>query len=326
MRVVLLLHRAQPGQVRPVVRLLPVREVRDRCSSRTRLPRPPASAPPARQFDPRARCAAPARRSTGSTRARCDARTPSRLGATRFSAPPYESISSAPDDAPRASTTERNFASCAVVGTLRDVVRRADERLVPRRGAARQRVPQAAGPALDEIEPRRGAGRQLRRGRAERRERRLERRLAAEVLPEHLHRRPARPGGEPAERAECVRLVAAPTPRKLATTCSACAHGQVAMKYEPCDTACVRKTSRVTIPKLPPPPPRHAQNRSAWWFLSATRTLPSAVTICTETRLSEASPQARDASPKPPPSAWPPMPTLGHVPAGIASPCAARPL
>ena len=48
--------------------------------------------------------------------------------------------------------------------------------------------------------------------------------------------------------------------------------------------------------------------------------LPSAVTICTETRLSDASPQARDASPKPPPSAWPPMPTLGHVPAGIASP------
>ena len=98
-----------------------------------------------------------------------------------------------------------------------DVVGRADECLVPRRGAARQVVPQAAGPALDEIEPRRSAGRQLRRGRVERRERRLERRLAAEVLPEHLHRRPARPGGEPAERAERVRLVRAPSARKLAT-------------------------------------------------------------------------------------------------------------
>ncbi len=50
----------------------------------------------------------------------------------------------------------------------------------------------------------------LRRGRPERRERGLQVRLAAEELPEHLHRRPARPGGEAAERAERVGRVRRP--------------------------------------------------------------------------------------------------------------------
>src|SRR5581483_11493275 len=108
----------------------------------------------------------------------------------------------------------------------------------------------------------------------------------------------------------------------LATTSSTCVHGHVPTKYAPCDTACVRNANEVAIPKLPPPPPRQAQKRSG--CASTTRTLPSAVTICTESRLSEARPHAREASPKPPPSTCPPIPTVGHEPAGIAAPCAFR--
>jgi len=44
---------------------------------------------------------------------------------------------------------------------------------------------------------------------------------------------------------------------------------------------------------------------------------PSAVTIRTLRRLSQASPNAREAKPCPPPSASPAIPTVGHEPAGI---------
>src|SRR2546430_6093124 len=40
---------------------------------------------------------------------------------------------------------------------------------------------------------------------------------------------------------------------------------------------CDRTVTRVTIPKVPPPPPRRAQNRSWFWALLATTVRPSAV-------------------------------------------------
>src|SRR3954454_18850198 len=71
-----------------------------------------------------------------------------------------------------------------------------------RRGARRERVPEAAGPAAHEIEPRRGVDDELLCRRPERRKSRPQPRLAAEELPEHLNGRPARPGGKTADAAE----------------------------------------------------------------------------------------------------------------------------
>lgn len=53
------------------------------------------------------------------------------------------------------------------------------------------------------------------------------------------------------------------------------------------------------------------------------RTVPSAVTIVSERRLSQVRPSLREAKPTPPPSARPAMPTVGHEPAGIVTPCCA---
>ena len=44
---------------------------------------------------------------------------------------------------------------------------------------------------------------------------------------------------------------------------------------------CVRKVNDVAMPKLPPPPPRQAQNRSLFWVALHVRTVPSAVTMWT---------------------------------------------
>jgi len=76
----------------------------------------------------------------------------------------------------------------------------------------------------------------------------------------------------------------------------------------------------VTIPKLPPPPPRHAQYRSSLVSASTWRTRPSAVTIVAAVRLSVVSPKRRPARPWPPPSVRPEMPTDGHEPEGTDSP------
>ena len=52
----------------------------------------------------------------------------------------------------------------------------------------------------------------------------------------------------------------------------------------------VRNVNEVTTPKLPPPPPRQAQNRSELVLALAVRSWPSAVTICSDGRLSQVSP------------------------------------
>jgi len=52
----------------------------------------------------------------------------------------------------------------------------------------------------------------------------------------------------------------------------------------------VRKVSRVTTPRLPPPPPFKPQNKSALVQALATRTAPSAVTTSASIRLAAAEP------------------------------------
>ncbi len=100
----------------------------------------------------------------------------------------------------------------------------------------------------------------------------------------------------------------------------ACDHGKVMRNQLACDTRCARSCRWVTIPKLPPPPPRQAQNRPGLLSASAVRTLPSAVTIWTARMLSQVIPNARPVSPIPPPSANPPRPTVGHEPPGVVAP------
>src|SRR3954454_16315649 len=69
----------------------------------------------------------------------------------------------------------------------------------------------------------------------------------------------------------------------------------------------------VTIARLPPPP-RNAQNRSS--SPSTRRRLASAVTTSKLVTRSSVSPNARPASPIPPPRTRPPTPTVGQLPAG----------
>src|SRR5581483_12492587 len=98
----------------------------------------------------------------------------------------------------------------------------------------------------------------------------------------------------------------------------ACASGllQVTANLATRSTAVVRKLNLVTTPKLPLPPPRNAQNRSASCCALAARILPDASTISIELMLSQASPKGRPKRPKPPPSEWPATPTGKQVPAG----------
>jgi hypothetical protein len=75
-----------------------------------------------------------------------------------------------------------------------------------------------------------------------------------------------------------------------ATTLAAADHGHLRKNSTTWDSGWVRSVNEVAIPKLPPPPPRHAQNRSLFVRASQVLTIPSAVTICTDTRLSLVSP------------------------------------
>src|SRR5918999_4583569 len=59
----------------------------------------------------------------------------------------------------------------------------------------------------------------------------------------------------------------------------ACDHGKEAKNQEAPRVRCVCRARLVTIPKLPPPPPRQAQKRSSLLSAVTWRTRPSAVTI-----------------------------------------------
>src|SRR3984957_9561530 len=77
-----------------------------------------------------------------------------------------------------------------------------------------------------------------------------------------------------------------------ATTWAACDHGQLMPNRHGLGAGTVRKVNEVTTPKLPPPPPWQAQNRSPCCRGSAVAvsTDPSAMTICTDSMLSQVSP------------------------------------
>ena len=87
--------------------------------------------------------------------------------------------------------------------------------------------------------------------------------------------------------------------------------------------ATVSKVNDVTMPKLPPPPPRNAQNRSGCADADTVRDMPSAVTTLADTNRSQVSPYLRDSTPSPPPRVRPAMPTDGQVPAGRHRPASA---
>ena len=110
---------------------------------------------------------------------------------------------------------------------------------------------------------------------------------------------------------------------QAASAAPALAHGQLTKNHDALPTACVRIWKLVTMPKLPPPPPRQAQYRSGFVSASAVTSRPSAVTIRRDATLSHVSPKRRPARPMPPPSACPPIPTEGHDPAGIVAPAPA---
>ena len=74
------------------------------------------------------------------------------------------------------------------------------------------------------------------------------------------------------------------------------------------------------MPKLPPPP-RMAQKRSGFSSAAARRTVPSAITISADSRLSSARPYFGMSHPSPPPSVNPAMPVVPTTPPVVARPC-----
>ena len=77
---------------------------------------------------------------------------------------------------------------------------------------------------------------------------------------------------------------------QAAMTRSACAHGQDRKNSTIPEMGWVVKVNEVATPKLPPPPPRQAQNRSGSRSESQVRIWPSAVTTWAWVRLSLVSP------------------------------------
>src|SRR5260370_30250826 len=73
-------------------------------------------------------------------------------------------------------------------------------------------------------------------------------------------------------------------------TRAACDHGQDRKNKTISPAGWVPKVNDVTTPKLPPPPPRQAQNRSAWLLALQVLTWSSAVTICRDCTLSPVRP------------------------------------
>src|ERR1700733_1793407 len=75
-----------------------------------------------------------------------------------------------------------------------------------------------------------------------------------------------------------------------AMTRAACDHGQDRKNRQMAPAGWVLKVNEVTTPKLPPPPPRQAQNRSELVFALAVRIWPSAVTTWMDVTLSQVRP------------------------------------
>ena len=73
-------------------------------------------------------------------------------------------------------------------------------------------------------------------------------------------------------------------------TLAACDHGQRRKNSHGDGAGTVLNVNEVTTPKLPPPPPRHAQYRSEWFLASQVSTAPLAVTIWSDSSRSQVSP------------------------------------
>src|ERR1700757_819136 len=86
----------------------------------------------------------------------------------------------------------------------------------------------------------------------------------------------------------------------------------------------VAKVSEVVTPKLPPPPPRSAQNRSGLLAADAVTDCPLGRTTDADVNWSQSRPACRDCAPMPPPNACPAAPTEGQVPVGTPRPAAAN--
>jgi hypothetical protein len=82
---------------------------------------------------------------------------------------------------------------------------------------------------------------------------------------------------------------------------------------------CKRTSNSVTTPKLPPPP-RRAQNRSAFSSALARTTELSAVTSVKPSTLSQESPKRRVSHPVPPPRTSPAAPVCETTPDGNTNP------
>eukprot|EP01054_Gregarina_sp_Poly1_P001299 Gregarina_sp_Poly_1__1298@NODE_1319_length_4396_cov_42_175560_g188_i1_p5_GENE_NODE_1319_length_4396_cov_42_175560_g188_i1NODE_1319_length_4396_cov_42_175560_g188_i1_p5_ORF_typecomplete_len123_score3_93_NODE_1319_length_4396_cov_42_175560_g188_i1151519 len=92
-----------------------------------------------------------------------------------------------------------------------------------------------------------------------------------------------------------------------------------------CGAACTRRRKLVTIPKLPPPAPRSAQNKSLWEEVFASTQFPLDRHTVIASILSDPRPHRRLQKPIPPPSRNPAMPRVGHSPGGNhSSPCSYR--
>ena len=148
--------------------------------------------------------------------------------------------------------------------------------------AGGQPAVEAAGPAQHHREVAERAGGEARAGDArERPHQPPQRRLAAEVLAERGHPRRARAAGG-AERQDRCERAPARAARTAARRRSPRSPGTTARTRRSTRRArrgVSRSVSEVTTPKLPPPPPRHAQYRSSFVLASTWRTRPSAVTI-----------------------------------------------
>ena len=68
----------------------------------------------------------------------------------------------------------------------------------------------------------------------------------------------------------------------------------------------------VWMPKLPPPPPRQAQNKSGFSVALSVLICPSAVTISLAINWSQPRPCSRMFKPMPPPSRKPAAPTVSN--------------
>ncbi len=110
--------------------------------------------------------------------------------------------------------------------------------------------------------------------------------------------------------------------RQLVSTCFACSNGKTSRPARISGpTGWSPNSNWVTTPKFPPPP-RMAQNRSAFSFSLTCLFWPSAVTISAEMRLSIVSPCFRVSHPNPPPSVSPAIPVVELMPVGVARPTA----